>query len=55
MNHLAEIRQVLAEMPDKTFSAKELWELFDAFQPLFTKKQEKELIDHLRNSIDIDL
>lgn len=56
MNNLSEIRQVLAEMPeDKTFTAKELWELFEVFQPLFTEEQKDQLIDHLRNSLDRNL
>ena len=49
-NHLAEIRQVLAEMPDKTFTSKELWKLFEVFQPLFTEEQKKQLIEFIKNS-----
>lgn len=44
------IRQYLGELPpEKTFTAKELWEVFNVFAPLMTKEQEKEVIfDKLR-------
>lgn len=44
-------RQLFAEMNDsKTFTAKELWKIFDDYTPLFTEEQKKELKDNL-NSI----
>ena len=44
-------RQLFGEMNDeRTFTAKELWKIFDDYTPLFTEEQKKELKDNL-NSI----
>lgn len=44
-------RQLFAEMnPERTFTAKELWKIFDDYAPLFTEEQKEELRDNL-NSI----
>jgi len=48
-SNLGFIRQYLGEVPpDRTFTAKELWEVFNAFAPLLTKEQEKEIVDAIK-------
>ena len=54
-NNLGQIRQYLGEQSEgKMYSAKELWEIFDTFQPLMTKEQKEQLIDHLNISDRIE-
>ena len=37
-------RQLFGEMSsDKTFTAKEVWEIMNSYQPLFTREQEEEI------------
>lgn len=46
------LRQYFGEVPkDKTFTADELWHVFNSFSPLMTKEQEKELIGELKKII----
>lgn len=47
--NLGFIRQYLGELPpDAMVSAKELWEIFNAFAPLMTVEQERELVKSLK-------
>lgn len=49
ISSLGFIRQYLGECPkDKTFTADELWHVFNAFAPLMTVEQEKSLVESLR-------
>lgn len=48
--NLGYIRQYLAELPDdKMVSAKELWKIFNAFAPIMTEEQEKQLVESLKS------
>lgn len=48
-SNLGFIRQYLGEVPpDRTFTAKELWEVFNAFAPLMTIEQEKEIVEAIK-------
>lgn len=52
--NLGFIRQFLGELPpDKTFTAKELWEVFETFAPLMSEETEKKLVERL-NTLSMD-
>lgn len=51
ISSLGFIRQYLGELPkDRTFTAGELWEVFEAFAPLMTEEQQKMLVESLKNA-----
>lgn len=45
------IRQFFAEQPtEKTYTAKELWKVFETFAPMMTEEQEKMVVESLKNA-----
>lgn len=47
--NLGFIRQYLGEVsPERTFTAKELWEVFNTFAPLMSEEQEKEIVETIK-------
>lgn len=53
VSNLGFIRQYLGEVPpDRTFTAKELWEVFNAFAPLMSEEIEKKMVESLKNLLD---